>query len=267
MYTPRKLQISEMSLAAPLFEGWDETLIWSCLQGVMGEVYAVEGENGTLLAQAVLSDFCFFAGNAGLAGYDAAAALAKNDVYTREIMIFVPQNDGWSRVIETAFPGRCSKFTRYAFEKNTEFDRTRLQSFLHSVPEGFSVVPIDRRLYDLSHAFCWSKDLCSQYADWEEYDRCGLGFMALHDGEPVAGASSYSYYNGGIEIEIDTREDFRRLGLAAACASALILECLGRGLYPSWDAANEISVSLAKKLGYRFSHAYTAYVVTGFDKK
>ena len=57
MYTPRKLQISEMSLAASVFEGWDETLIWSCLQGVMGEVYAVEGENGTLLAQAVLSDF------------------------------------------------------------------------------------------------------------------------------------------------------------------------------------------------------------------
>ena len=107
MYTPRKLQISERSLAAPVFEGWDETLIWSCLQGVMGEVYAVEGENGTLLAQAVLSDFCFFAGDTLLAGYDAAAALAKNDVYTREIMIFVPQNDGWSRVIETAFPGRC----------------------------------------------------------------------------------------------------------------------------------------------------------------
>ena len=24
--------------AAPLFEGWQETMIWSCLQGIMGEI-------------------------------------------------------------------------------------------------------------------------------------------------------------------------------------------------------------------------------------
>ena len=26
-----------------LFAGWEETMIWSCLQGVMGEIYAPEG--------------------------------------------------------------------------------------------------------------------------------------------------------------------------------------------------------------------------------
>ncbi len=30
--------------AAPLFAGWEETLLWSCLQGVMGKVYAPAGE-------------------------------------------------------------------------------------------------------------------------------------------------------------------------------------------------------------------------------
>ena len=33
------------------------------------------------------------------------------------------------------------------------------------------------------------------------------------------------------------------------CASALILHCLDRGLYPSWDAATPISVALAERLG------------------
>ena len=41
----------------------------------------------------------------------------------------------------------------------------------------------------------------------------------LKDGELVAGASSYSTYDKGIEIEIDTREDHRRKGLAYACGA------------------------------------------------
>ena len=83
--------------------------------------------------------------------------------------------------------------------------------------------------------------------------------MALRGAEIVAGASGYSVYDGGIEIEIDTREDCRRQGLATACAARLILECLRRGLYPSWDAAHLHSLRLAEKLGYRFARAYACY--------
>ena len=103
----------------------------------------------------------------------------------------------------------------------------------------------------------------SNFASFREYERHGVGFVAIKsgDGSLAAGASSYSAYKGGIEIEIDTREDFRRQGLATAAAAGLILECLHRGLYPSWDAANLWSVALAEKLGYTFSHEYTAYEV------
>ena len=67
---------------------------------------------------------------------------------------------------------------------------------------------------------------------------------------------------GGIEIE--TREDYRRKGLAYICGAKLILECLKREWYPSWDAQNKWSVSLAEKLGYHFAYEYTAYEVTYF---
>ena len=33
------------------------------------------------------------------------------------------------------------------------------------------------------------------------------------------------------------------------------------GLYPNWDAANKMSVGLAEKLGYHFSHEYVVYKV------
>ena len=53
----------------------------------------------------------------------------------------------------------------------------------------------------------------------------------------------------------------RRKGLATICCSALILDCLEEGLYPSWDAQNMNSVRMAEKLGYEFSHEYAAYEV------
>ena len=68
----------------------------------------------------------------------------------------------------------------------------------------------------------------------------------------------------GIEIEIDTRQDYRRRGLASACAAKLILACLDRDLYPSWDAHTEISVALAEKLGYHMDHPYVTYAINGY---
>ena len=103
--------------------------------------------------------------------------------------------------------------------------------------------------------------MVSQYGDYATYKKLGLGVAVLKDKELVAGASSYSRYQEGIEIEIDTREDYRRNGLAYACGAKLILECLKRGLYPSWDAQNRCSLALAEKLGYHFSHEYVAYEV------
>ena len=80
------------------------------------------------------------------------------------------------------------------------------------------------------------------------------------DSWPAAGASSYTIYDGGIEIEIDTRPDQRRQGLALACGAQLILTCLERRLFPNWDAHDLRSAALAEKLGYRMDHPYRAYL-------
>ena len=77
----------------------------------------------------------------------------------------------------------------------------------------------------------------------------------------VAGASSYTRYVEGIEIEVDTVPEERRKHLATIVCSALILKCLEEGLYPSWDAQNMNSVRLAESLGYEYDHDYIAYEV------
>lgn len=187
------LELKQVKEAKVLFEGWEETLIWSCLQGVMGRIYGDSLKNPAAAA-ALLGDFCF------LAGIPKEELISPKLIFgSRDFMILVPENREW--VI--------------------------------------------------------------QYDTYDLYQEYGLGAIILKDGEPVSGASSYAGYMGGIEVEIDTRKDYRRRGLAYICGAKLILECLKRGWYPSWDAHNVWSVALAEKLGYHLDHEYEAYEVMG----
>lgn len=240
-----------------LFSGWEETMIRSCLQKVMGSIYVNDVKHPTA-AIALLGDFGFLAGQA-----DAEFLLVlKRTVCRRDFLILVPQNEPWSVAIEACYGEHCRRVTRYAFKKETEgFDLQELKRLVSGLPGEYRLTMIDQRWYSYCGQTSWCKDFVSQYKSFEQYVKFGLGVLILKDGIPVSGASSYCAYRSGIEIEIDTREDHRRKGLATVCGAKLILECLKRNLYPSWDAQNLWSAALARKLGYRFSHEYTAYEV------
>ena len=105
----------------------------------------------------------------------------------------------------------------------------------------------------------WSRSFCEQFRSEEDFLARGLGMAAVCNGELVGGASSYICWSGGIELQVETRRDMRRRGIALACCARLILRCLDRGLYPSWDAANPESAALAARLGYRIAGPYDAW--------
>lgn len=247
----------ERTVIERLFSDWEETIIWSCLQRVMGCIYANDSKYPTTAA-ALLGDFGFLAGQA-----DAEFLFAlKKTVCRRDFLILVPQNELWNATIEACYREKCRKVTRYAFKKETEgFDRLRLKKLVNGLSGEYRLTMIDQRWYSFCRQTKWCKDLVLQYESYRQYANLGIGVLILKEGIPVSGASSYSAYRSGIEVEIDTREDYRRKGLATVCGAKLILECLGRNLYPSWDAHNPWSAALAGKLGYRFSHEYTAYEV------
>jgi GNAT superfamily N-acetyltransferase len=240
-----------------IYENWNETIIWSCLQGTMGEIHTNVSEDA---AMAILGDFAFYAGNPSedLVKY-------KPESCKQDFIIMVPQNANWAEVIEKCYGNKAKKVTRYAIRKEMEiFDVGKLQQAVDSLQSGYVIKKIEEAEYNMCKENAWANDLVSQYKDYKAYKNFGLGIVVLKDGEVVAGASSYSRYDRGIEIEIDTREDHRRKGLAYACGAKLILECLEEGLYPSWDAQNKWSVALAEKLGYHFSHEYVAYEIMGY---
>lgn len=260
-----------------LFTNWQETVIWSALQGIMGDIYAPDcaassGREFCQSAMVILGDFCYFAGepNEELVAFKPADC-------TKNFLIMVPENEAWGKVIESHYKEKATKITRYAIYKDRgNFNKEKLQQTIEEVPKGCQLRLIDRELYERCLESEWSRDFVANYKDYEMFEQLGLGVVMVRmpedcseepqdkGGEIIAGASSYSTYKEGIEIEIVTREDCRQQGLAYICASKLILECLERKLYPSWDARTKISVALAEKLGYEYSHEYVAYDIVGY---
>ena len=236
--------------AAALFSGVNDTVITSCLEGVMGRVF--ESGNAAL---AILGDLAFYAGT------PTEELLRFKPEPGSHFIIMVPGSPDWEPMMERIYGEKAQKVTRYAIRKDTIFDRAHLEAIKAQLPTGFTLERLHQDTYDYCRKNDWCRDWVSQFDSFEDYNHRGLGMVVKKDGIPVSGASSYYVYRGGIEIQIDTHPDYRRRGLAAAAAAGLILECLDRGLYPSWDAANLWSVALAEKLGYVFDQEYTTYEV------
>ena len=241
--------------AESLFKNWNEGIIWGCLQNVMGDIYA-DDKDSPKSAMAILGDFCYFEGELN------EELLRFRPDKSRDFIIMVPENERWAGFIENTYREKVRKTIRYAIKKEGDiFDRDKLNKKVMSLSKEYELKMIDEAMYYQCLKEEWSRDFVAQYNAFEKYKKLGLGVAVLKDGNLVAAASSYSSFKNGIEIEIGTKEEYRRRGLASVCGAKLILECLNLGWYPSWDARIMCSLKLAEKLGYHFDHEYVAYDV------
>ncbi len=246
----------------PLLCGREEGLVDSFLQGYMGRAWA-DNLEAPASAQILVGDFCFFAGVPDV-------RLVRNipAAFSSDFLLMVPQNEAWSALIQKTYGGSCEKILRYAIKKEPNvFNREKLLSYTQTIKPPYRLQMMDEALYRRAKAESWSRDLCSQFSVYKDYQAHGIGVMAVSEGGPVSGASSYCVYDNGIEIEVDTKPDLRQQGFALACCAKLILECMERKIYPSWDAHDLRSVSLAERLGYHLDRPYTAYIVSNLHQR
>ena len=250
--------LKDPSKAEKIFAGFEDSLIRTCLQGMMGgKVYVTDPETPRS-AMAFAAEFAFLAGEPDkeLAAFKPAGLVG-----------LVPADARWEELVKAAWPD-VEPWPRYAIKKDTVFDREKLEGFVASLPAGYELRRFDGEIYDMCLEDGLFEDCVSHYASKEEFFALARGYAVLKNGALVSAASAYSVFREGIEVEIDTVETERRRGLATAAGAALILSCLDDGLYPSWDAANMDSVRLAEKLGYEFSHEYRCYWLSDvFDRE
>lgn len=251
-------KVENKHIIEPLFKNMHHTLLQTYWQEKIGIAYT---DNLFRPSSALINIGCFFF-FAGIPNLDILRF--KPNQYSEEYAILIATNEKWHALIENIYQGSCEKITRYSFSENTRFDIEKLQSMISTLPQDYQLQRIDNKCYRNIVRSKWAKDLCSNFASYSEFEKSGLGFVILKNNVIVSGASSYLVYDNGIEIEVDTREDERRNGLALICCAKLILSCLENHIYPNWDAHNQQSLKLATKLGYKFDRAYQAYVVWNF---
>lgn len=248
----------EMSCLIPLSKDKLNVGLWACIEGkMMGRAWVDKKEDPSI-GIVFIADFCFLLGS-----NDESHQLSIKKLLDKaKGKILVPYSNYWSSFIEKYFSDNHKKYDRYAMKgKMDEFHKVKIKSFIDIVEKEFHIEKINKNNYRKVLEDKFMADCCSNFSSFEEFLRNGIGYIIIHEDEIISGASSYSYCNGAIDITIGTKREYRKKGLALACASKVILECLDRNIYPTWDAANIESVALAEKLGYHFHEEYCVYSI------
>ncbi len=248
-----------------LYEGWEETMIYSALEGVMGEIYTSVGTSGEIQNAVIrLGEFLFFAGvpSHELVSFKPAS-------YATNFAIFVSKQDEnselWNKAFEEIYKAKAKRITRYSTKKEPHVFKTELlERTFCAIPEGYSLVSMNEELFEECRGLSWGRDFVSQYESFDSFSKNAIAVLCIYNGEIVSGMSSFSNYSGGIELELATRKDHRKRGLAKCVSAKMLWECQKRGIYPSWDAANETSLKLAEYFGYTPNGSYTAYEITDY---
>ena len=229
------------------------------LEGTMGRALADDAEEPHVaVLQAPNLQLNIVGGDAG----HPAAREYMEQLPKRSALFFGAE--GWEELVQSMHGGKSIEMPRYAFTSEA-LDVEHLRSVASGVPDGYRPVQmalaLARRLGAEKSSF--AEDHMVNFDSPEDFVARGFGFCLL-DGDQIASvATTFAICRKGIEIQINTRKEHQRKGLATAVAAQLLVHSLEQGLDPNWDAANESSVGLATRLGYTPQGTYPMLFYTG----
>ena len=249
----------EINRIIPFYEEATDSTIYAYLDGYMGEAFVDDIES--ICHTVILQGDFVFPSNLGLFHEDTARKMIQGllKYKKKENMLIIPQTKEWEEYLKNN--EMFTSIHRYHLKSPSieQFDLDKLEAYCKSLSSEYSFCRIDETLYERVMSEEWSRDFCSNFSSVEDFLHHGIGILVMKGKEICCGASSYTAYRKGIEVEIVTKSDYRNLGLATACGAKLILTCLEEGKLPHWDAANQTSVRLAMRLGYEYVGPYDTY--------
>ncbi len=260
----RKLKKNEMSQIEPLFINIGDSMVTACIQGYMGSAYVDKLPNPKV-GLIISGEFSFFAGDCSdPAAFEFAENLFTVNSSKESVCIFDNEGEpGWETVLLSTTANNPKLVSRYGLvQKDYDFDEYKLHYYINNVPIGYELKAFDEDLYNQAMSEDWSKEFCETFESSTHFLENGFGFAITINGKLVSGATTMTVYDGGMESQLATHPDYRKLGLAVPVAAALLLESQHRGLRACWDAANLISKHIALKLGYEYRGEYTTVIMS-----
>ncbi|MHA2297056.1 MAG: GNAT family N-acetyltransferase [Candidatus Hodarchaeales archaeon] len=131
------------------------------------------------------------------------------------------------------------------------------------LPEGFTAKKVDlETAKHVLNQWPYGSEKITHYGGPEGFIEGAIGFC-IKEGDKVvsmaAGDLAPIPITKSLEIDIMTLPEYKERGFATIVAAKIIEYCLERDIEPHWDAANEISVKLALKLGYTDPEPYKCF--------
>ena len=211
-------------------EASEEVLVRGAVEGTVGRVWVPKLENSSYCL-ILVGDYAYLT---GLPPKGRLSLELKSQIYQCASHAYlIPQDELWADWIEEEFMGQIRKVSRYALKKSEHhFDMGVLKQYISSIPKGIHMRQLDGPLYRQAFKQPWSHNLCMNFEDENHFIEKGFGYGALKGKELVAGCSACGASEGIVEVQVSTRKDYRRQGLALACSAAFLLECLGKNLIP-----------------------------------
>ncbi len=226
----------------------------SVVEGLMGQAFVDDPRHPTAFCIRT-GPLWYFAGRADTPG--GQALLREFPPYN----LLMPSPLEWIAAAQDYFQGKLIPMPRYSFSTEN-LTEEHLKALIDNSPHREKITPLDavlvERLAEQSQDHLGFED----FGSTAEFLRRGMGYAALEGDEILGIGYSSLVCSRGIEVSLFVEERYRQCGLGTALASRLLLEALGKGLRPNWDAANPESCKLALKLGYKFKASYEAYYYT-----
>ena len=251
-----KIKKQNLHLLKPLFDkNKPNFLIDTVLEGHMGSAFS-DNKTKPSAARLEYADVVILGGNPN----HPTAKQVIADLPKEKGIIAPP--DGWPQLLKDLYQDKLISVTRQSFS-NEDLELNHLNRLQESLPEGFIIkrinIELAQQIYNDKNLI--SEDHVHNFDSPQDFIERGIGFCVLHNERIVAGASSYAICNKGIAVQVNSHPDFRGKGLATAVSATLLAHCLKQNIIPEWDAGNEISVKLAKKLGYTPTDTYEVFVI------
>lgn len=170
----------------------------------------------------------------------------------------LPHPPGWAALVKAVYSETVQEEKRF-YLPFSSLDVGKLPS--PNLGQGLSLKKIDLPLASRLKDDLGEEYHIHHYSSLEDFVERGCGFCICLGEEICAAAMAAIRGKNAIQVQINTKEAYRRQGLASQVASALLRYCHEKGIRADWDAANPASRDLALKLGYSDCIPYTVLSV------
>jgi hypothetical protein len=255
----QELPPSDFGRVKPLFHHIRglRAAVFTVLEGNQaGRVWVDQVANPTTAV--MISDFCYLTSNLGSSDLQADAVkwLEVEILHHREYTGIFCFTEPWEAALQTILPAYgVQRYVRSVFDFDIQRYRELHAGWQKRIPTGFALQRTNAQTaLDVG-------GIPEMWGSVENFLEHGFGFCMLDESQSdehlAFAASVQTVFVGDCHAEtgVETREVYRRRGLATALCCAYIDHCLQSGIYPEWGCVdNEPSELLAYKLGYTTKH-------------